>query len=142
MLEFSNLCHCDQQPWKLISRDFWSSRRKGSHFLSKNVFEKMLWGILFVLHLISWGVNLTAYLGTSSHISSWSLHLRSSRGVYLNTLSVSNGLSLTTWISEELSSWHWQFCIGGISENVIWKFELISGLTLASQRSFLGKTNK
>ena len=30
---------------------------------------------------------------------------------------------------------------GGISENIIWKFELISGLTLASQRSFLWKTN-
>ena len=25
MLELSNLCHCVQHPWKLTSRDFWSS---------------------------------------------------------------------------------------------------------------------
>ena len=28
MLEFSNLCHCVQHPWKLTGRDFWSSRNK------------------------------------------------------------------------------------------------------------------
>ena len=28
MLEFSNLCHCVQHPWKLTCRDFWSSRNK------------------------------------------------------------------------------------------------------------------
>ena len=38
MLELSNLCHCVQHPWTLISRNFWSSRKKESHFLSKNVF--------------------------------------------------------------------------------------------------------
>ena len=43
--ELSNLCHCVQHPWKLTSRDFWSSRNKESHFLSKMCFEKMLWGI-------------------------------------------------------------------------------------------------
>ena len=26
MLELSNLCHCVQHPWKLTSRDYWSSR--------------------------------------------------------------------------------------------------------------------
>ena len=28
MLELSNHCHCVQHPWKLTSRDFWSSRNK------------------------------------------------------------------------------------------------------------------
>ena len=28
MLELSNLCHCVQHPWKLTSRDFWSSGNK------------------------------------------------------------------------------------------------------------------
>ena len=28
VLEFSNLCHCVLHPWKLSSRDFWSSRNK------------------------------------------------------------------------------------------------------------------
>ena len=28
MQELSNLCHCVQHPWKLTSRDFWSSRNK------------------------------------------------------------------------------------------------------------------
>ena len=28
MLELSNLCHCVQHPWKLTSRDYWSSRNK------------------------------------------------------------------------------------------------------------------
>ena len=28
MLELSNLCHCVQNPWKLTSRDFWSSRNE------------------------------------------------------------------------------------------------------------------
>ena len=28
MLELSNLYHCVQHPWKLTSRDFWSSRNK------------------------------------------------------------------------------------------------------------------
>ena len=28
MLELSNLCHCVQHPWKLTSRDFWSSRNE------------------------------------------------------------------------------------------------------------------
>ena len=26
VLELSNICHCIQHPWKLTSRDFWSSR--------------------------------------------------------------------------------------------------------------------
>ena len=34
MLELSNLCHCIQHPWKLTSRDFWSSRN-GRKPLSK-----------------------------------------------------------------------------------------------------------
>ena len=45
MLELSNHCHCVQQPWKYTSRDFWSSGNEWNHFLSKNVFWKMLWGI-------------------------------------------------------------------------------------------------
>ena len=28
MLELSNLCYCVQHPWKLTSRDFWSSRNE------------------------------------------------------------------------------------------------------------------
>ena len=28
MLELANLCHCVQYPWKLTSRDFWSSRNE------------------------------------------------------------------------------------------------------------------
>ena len=44
----------------------------------------MLWGIIFVPSSDKfWGVYLTAYLGTSSHISSLSLHLPSCGGVYL-----------------------------------------------------------
>ena len=35
MLELSNLCHCVQHPWKLTSRDFWSSRNKRK-WLSKH----------------------------------------------------------------------------------------------------------
>ena len=34
-LELSNLCHCVQHPWKLTSRDFWSSRNKRK-WLSKH----------------------------------------------------------------------------------------------------------
>ena len=38
MLELSNLCHCVQHPWKLTSRDFWSSRKhKKTTFSAKNV---------------------------------------------------------------------------------------------------------
>ena len=46
MLELSNLCHCVQHPWKLSSRDFWSSRMTESHFLSKNVFWENAVGYL------------------------------------------------------------------------------------------------
>ena len=28
MLELSNLCHCVQHPWKLTSKDYWSSRNE------------------------------------------------------------------------------------------------------------------
>ena len=28
MVELSNLCHCVQDPWKLTSRDYWSSRNE------------------------------------------------------------------------------------------------------------------
>ena len=41
MLELSNLCHCVQHPWKLTSKDFWSSRNdrkplsKHKHVLRK-----------------------------------------------------------------------------------------------------------
>ena len=28
MLEISNICHCVQHPWKLTSKDFWSSRNE------------------------------------------------------------------------------------------------------------------
>ena len=46
MLELSNLCHCVQHPWKLTSRDVWSSRNKRKPLSKLNMcFEKMLWGI-------------------------------------------------------------------------------------------------
>ena len=46
MLELSNLCHCVQHPWKLTSRDFWSSRNERKPISKqKCVFEKMLWSI-------------------------------------------------------------------------------------------------
>ena len=45
-----------------------------THFLSKNVFQNMQWGI-------SETVNADRYLGISSHISSLLLHLTSCRGV-------------------------------------------------------------
>ena len=28
MLELSNICHCVQHPWKLTSKDFWSTRNE------------------------------------------------------------------------------------------------------------------
>ena len=41
MLELSNLCHCVQYPWKLTSRDFWSSRKTGKPLSQlKHVFRK------------------------------------------------------------------------------------------------------
>ena len=41
MLELSNLCHCVQHPWKLTSRDFWSSRNTRKSFsLQKCVLRK------------------------------------------------------------------------------------------------------
>ena len=42
MLELSNLCHCVQHPWKLTSRDFWSSRneRKGTFSAKTCVLRK------------------------------------------------------------------------------------------------------
>ena len=46
MLELSNICHCVQHPWKLISRDFWSSiGTQESHFLCKNVFLRKCCGV-------------------------------------------------------------------------------------------------
>ena len=46
MLELSNLCHCVQHPWKLTSRDFWSSRNERKALSQqKCVFEKMQWSI-------------------------------------------------------------------------------------------------
>ena len=45
-LELPNLCHCVQHPWKLTSRDFWSSRNKRKLFSKqKCILEKMLWRI-------------------------------------------------------------------------------------------------
>ena len=41
MLQISNLCHCVQQPWKLTSRDFWSSRNTKKPLSKlKHVFRK------------------------------------------------------------------------------------------------------
>ena len=41
MLELSNLCNCVQHPWKLTSRDFWSSRNKRKPLSKlKHVFRK------------------------------------------------------------------------------------------------------
>ena len=47
MLELSNLCNCVQHPWKLTSRDFWSSRntRKPLFKLKHVHSQKMLWSI-------------------------------------------------------------------------------------------------
>ena len=46
MLELPNLCHCVLHPWKLTSRDFWSSRNERNPLSKlKMCFEKMLWGI-------------------------------------------------------------------------------------------------
>ena len=40
MLELSNVCHCVQHPWKLTSRDFWSSRNKGKSLSKLNMFSE------------------------------------------------------------------------------------------------------
>ena len=129
----------------------------------------------FISHLILvsssdklWGVYLIAYLATSSHILSWSLHLKVMGGYIWQLISI---LHLSNWPSwaHHLKTWpnsaiHFEWALidnidqwrlhllpltvlcGGISEslpgNVIWEFELISGFTLDSQRSFLRKTNK
>ena len=47
MLELSNLCHCVQHPWKLTSRDYWSSRNDSkSTFTAKMCFGKNAVGYL------------------------------------------------------------------------------------------------
>ena len=61
-------------------------------------------------------------------------------------LTVLNGLSLLTFISQSVICCKWQLQMGGdiyqlTKEGLSTKFELILGLTLASQRSFLQKTN-
>ena len=44
MLELSNLCHCIQHPWKLASRDFWSSRNKRKPLSKKKcVLRECFW---------------------------------------------------------------------------------------------------
>ena len=46
MVELSNLCHWVQDPWKLTSRYFWSSRNKRKSLSKLKIcFEKMQWGI-------------------------------------------------------------------------------------------------
>ena len=41
LLELSNFCNCVQHPWKLTSRDFWSSRNKRKPLSKlKHVFRK------------------------------------------------------------------------------------------------------
>ena len=45
MLELSNLCHCVQHPENLLVKIYGALGTKGSHFLSRNVLQKMLWGI-------------------------------------------------------------------------------------------------
>ena len=41
MLELSNLCHCVQHPWKLTSRDYWTSRNERKPLSQlKHVFRK------------------------------------------------------------------------------------------------------
>ena len=43
MLELSNLCHCVQHPWKLTSRDFWSSMNERKALSQQKMcFEKQL----------------------------------------------------------------------------------------------------
>ena len=52
MLELSNLCHCVQHPWKLTSRDYWSSRNKGKPLSKlKHVFRKCSGVSLWMLEL-------------------------------------------------------------------------------------------
>ena len=46
MLELSNLCHCVQHPWKLTTRDFWSSRNKRKPLYKQNVFWENAVGYL------------------------------------------------------------------------------------------------
>ena len=41
--------------------------------------------------------------------------------------------------SEYIFSWHCQFRAGGISGNVVWKYELILGLTLSFTEVFSTK---
>ena len=146
MLELSNLCHCVQHPWKLTSGDFWSSRNERKPLSKQKCVLRKCYGVSSLsLHLISSiyeGVYPTAYLGTLSHISSLSLYLPSWCGGYIWALHL-------FWMGS-----HWQhgsvkncppgtcsFIWGVYQKDVIWKVEFILGLTLASQRSFLWKTN-
>ena len=107
---------------------------------------------LLSLHLTSsGGVYLTAYLGTSSHIWSWSLHLTSCGGyiwaLHLRTWPIS-AICFEWALIDNIDQWRTLLLAlavsyGGIYlTDFVWKFELISGLTLASQKSFLRKTNK
>ena len=62
MLELSNICHCVQHPWKLTSRDFWSSRNWRKPFSKqKCVFEKMLWWYLRTLWMLELSKPLLLY---------------------------------------------------------------------------------
>ena len=71
---------------------------------------------------------------------SWPLDVSSN----VNHLTVLHGPSLQTFITQSVICCKCQFQMEGTSakEGLSTKFELILGLTLASQRSFLWKTNK
>ena len=104
----------------------------------------------------TWGVYLnlnTSSENMNSHLmsvftSSCSLHLTTTGG-YIWQLICTLHLKIWTHIwclcALHLVHFMWQLP-GGISDSLsvhfIWKYELISGLGLASQRSFLRKTNR
>ena len=57
------------------------------------------------------------------HLTSWpscSLHLKT----WPNSMTISNGLSLITYISKDLISCQWQFQMGGISESVLFIWQV------------------
>ena len=84
------------------------------------------------------GLSLHTFISQSVICSNWQCYM----GVH--HLTVLNRLSLQTFISQSVICCKWQFQMVGTlaAEGLSAKYELILGLTLASQRSFLWKTNE
>ena len=132
MLELSNLCHCVQHPWKLTSRDFWSSRNERKPLSQQNCVLRKCCGV----SQKQWMLELSNLCHCVQH--PWKLTSRD----YWSSRNTRKPLSQLKHVFVKMhgvSQKQWMLNLSNLCQCIQHPWKLIVGITGALEIHFLAK---